>query len=409
MKILISAYGCEPFKGSEQGVGWNWALGMTRFSDIEVITRLNNETVITEYLRSRNIKNIKFHFIDLPSKFKWLKSKDKGLYFYHLLWQIQAFFYSKKLLENNSFDYVWALTFGSIWMPTFMHLLPSKFIWGPLGGAEGVPNKMLSDLGFFFAIKERLRYALVKINKYNPFFIHASKRASILITRTTDTFDLLPTSCHQKAYIESETGFNASQEIPKNLTRLRDEHIQGSADNIQVTYTGRMVPIKNLEMAIYAFKNAYLQNNKFKFDLYGDGPSIGSLKQLVDDLDISHAVSFHGAIPRNDILKALTKADIFFFPSMKEGGPWSLFEAMAFAIPVVCLNTSGMSMVTSDETAIRVPPGKKSDVIKGFEDALIYLEKNQHLRNKMGNAAKQRLLEKFSWKAKCKNLLLKIS
>ena len=49
MKVLLSAYACEPNKGSEPAVGWNWALALTRRGyDVHVITRSNNRAPIKQ-------------------------------------------------------------------------------------------------------------------------------------------------------------------------------------------------------------------------------------------------------------------------------------------------------------------------------------------------------------------------
>jgi len=50
MKVLVSAYACEPHKGSEPGVGWNWVKQIARFHEVWVITRANNKEKIEEEL-----------------------------------------------------------------------------------------------------------------------------------------------------------------------------------------------------------------------------------------------------------------------------------------------------------------------------------------------------------------------
>ena len=47
MKILLSAYACEPNRGSEQGVGWSWAVELSKHHEVWVITRYNNEPTIS--------------------------------------------------------------------------------------------------------------------------------------------------------------------------------------------------------------------------------------------------------------------------------------------------------------------------------------------------------------------------
>ena len=56
--ILVSAYGCEPFVGSEAGVGWNWVLQMAKNNRLHVITRENNREKIEINLPVNLRKNI---------------------------------------------------------------------------------------------------------------------------------------------------------------------------------------------------------------------------------------------------------------------------------------------------------------------------------------------------------------
>ena len=60
--ILVSAYGCEPFVGSEAGVGWNWVLQMAKNNRLHVITRENNREKIEINLPVNLRKNIKFYY-----------------------------------------------------------------------------------------------------------------------------------------------------------------------------------------------------------------------------------------------------------------------------------------------------------------------------------------------------------
>ena len=66
MKILLSAYACEPNKGSEPEVGWQWALSLSKLGhEIYVITRMNNKKNIEKYKKKNKLK-IKFLDYDLP-------------------------------------------------------------------------------------------------------------------------------------------------------------------------------------------------------------------------------------------------------------------------------------------------------------------------------------------------------
>ena len=134
--LLVSAYACEPLKGSEPAVGWNWVLQLAKFNKVHVITRANNETIINQHLPVELKDNIKFHYYDTPNSIKRLKKKDKGLYFYYFCWQIGIVKLAKHIIQKEHVDYTIHLTFGSMWMPTFLPILKTRFIWGPMGGGE---------------------------------------------------------------------------------------------------------------------------------------------------------------------------------------------------------------------------------------------------------------------------------
>ncbi len=75
--ILVSAYGCEPFVGSEAGVGWNWVLQMAKNNRLHVITRENNREKIEINLPVNLRKNIKFYYYDAPVYIRKLKRREK--------------------------------------------------------------------------------------------------------------------------------------------------------------------------------------------------------------------------------------------------------------------------------------------------------------------------------------------
>ena len=83
--FLLSAYACEPEKGSEPGVGWNWALELAKKHKVVVITRENNKQAIQQYLSRHSCANLSFAFCDLPSKLSFFKKGQKGLHLYYFL------------------------------------------------------------------------------------------------------------------------------------------------------------------------------------------------------------------------------------------------------------------------------------------------------------------------------------
>ncbi|BCL60057.1 hypothetical protein DGMP_07500 [Desulfomarina profundi] len=141
MKILLSAYACEPNKGSEPGVGWNWAIELVKFGhDVHVLTRANNKPVIDAYFAANNKpKTLHFLYYDCPVWIQRFKKENRGIHLYYLLWQWGAYQLVKHVHAEVNFDMVHHITFGVVRQPSFMGGLDIPFTFGPVGG--GSPHR----------------------------------------------------------------------------------------------------------------------------------------------------------------------------------------------------------------------------------------------------------------------------
>ena len=75
LKVLISAYACEPDKGSEAAVGWNWVLQISRSHEVWVITRENNQERIEKAAATKPLPNVHWVYFDLP---RWARFWEAG-------------------------------------------------------------------------------------------------------------------------------------------------------------------------------------------------------------------------------------------------------------------------------------------------------------------------------------------
>ena len=146
VKVLISAYACEPGKGSEPGVGWNWPLQAARHGhEVHVITRANNEPSISAFLRNEPVADLSFHYYDLPAALRWLKKRTGyyGMLAYYYLWQIGSSRLARRLHRKHRFDLAHHVTFVNDWMPSGVAWVGIPFIWGPIGGSTNVISDSL--------------------------------------------------------------------------------------------------------------------------------------------------------------------------------------------------------------------------------------------------------------------------
>jgi hypothetical protein len=75
MKVLVSAYACEPGKGSEPAVGWNWIVQIARFHEVWAITRSSNRRAIEMSLAGKPLGNVHWLYYDLPA---WARFWKRG-------------------------------------------------------------------------------------------------------------------------------------------------------------------------------------------------------------------------------------------------------------------------------------------------------------------------------------------
>ena len=80
-RILLSAYACEPGKGSEPAVGWMWAMELAAAGhEVWVITRAANRAAIESELQQRERTGLHFEYYDLtPWVLRW-KRAGRGIH-----------------------------------------------------------------------------------------------------------------------------------------------------------------------------------------------------------------------------------------------------------------------------------------------------------------------------------------
>src|SRR3990172_9567920 len=141
LKVLLSAYACEPGRGSEPEVGWQWALQMARFHDLTVVTRANNRPVIEMALANHPGPCPEFSYYDLPAWVLWLKRRGLPIALYYILWQAGVRRHLAPRLAE--FDLIHHVTFNSFRQPGFWWFCGKPVVLGPLGGGQVCPWRFL--------------------------------------------------------------------------------------------------------------------------------------------------------------------------------------------------------------------------------------------------------------------------
>lgn len=108
-----------------------------------------------------------------------------------------------------------------------------------------------------------------------------------------------------------------------------------------ILFVGNLIPRKGVEYLIRALPIILTKIPNALLVVVGDGSQRGELEQLVDELDLRSNVIFTGRIPTERLCLYYGAADVFVLPSLHEGHPMVLLEAMASGLPVIATKVSG--------------------------------------------------------------------
>lgn len=389
--LLISAYACEPFKGSEQAVGWNIVLELAKTNNVHVVTRANNKRVIEPNIPAEVREHLTFHYYD-SEFFKKLKNKEKGVYLYYIVWQFGIIGLVRKLIKQYDIEYALHLTMGSIWMPTFLSFMPAKFMWGPTGGGEAIPTSFIKTLSWKGRFLQYFRFLLKYSIYINPLTLYSAIKAEKIFYRTEMTRDLLPKPLRKKCVFLAD-GAIEPDIIDKHIRKNRED------DVVRLVATSRFIHTKNIVTIIEAM-HLLPKNLNVHLTLVGSGPEEKRIKNLIEQYQLNDKIDHIPFVPRDDVFKILESSDIYLFASLKEACNLSLLEAMAIGLPVICLNWTGMALSTDDRSAIRLKPTTPEQMPKDMAEAIIKLAQDKNLRELMGGAGRERVKAIFNWKAK---------
>jgi len=183
--------------------------------------------------------------------------------------------------------------------------------------------------------------------------------------------------------------YSGSEITHTDKARLMDE-LNLHKSNIIITLIGRLQEQKGHEILINAIPCIASKHNNARFLIVGEGPDMAHIKKIVSSRNLDMYVRFTGS--RSDVPAILSVTSIVVLPSLWEGLPNILLEAMAAGVPVVASDVDGCSeIVVHESTGLLVEPGSSDALAK----AIISLIDFPCKREDMGNAAKKTAQDKF--------------
>ena len=394
MNYLISAYSVNPYKGSEDSIGWNWVLQYEKNykegDRIILLTKKFNEKDTRRGLKEFNIQHVKLVIVDVPDALNWFREKHSAFHhMYYILWQHWAWLWVKH--SGIRFDVIHHVTMNDYRIPSEMYKAKgAKVIWGPMGGAQVTPKplKVYEKNQLVASFRELVN----KSCSWNPFYKKALRS-------------------YYKIYcINNETQKQISRIVGKDLPlmpelALRDEYKnlpirKGKNDILKIVFVGRLIGKKGIAFLVDAL-SLMPTDMDWELLIFGDGDDRALIEKQIADSGIGKNVKLMGNRPLNQIAEAYQQADVFVLPSLRETSGNVLLEAMAYAVPIVAFDTSFCRLLKEVDCGVFVNTDQALEGIK--EDwckAIVSLGQDKEMAKQMGLNGYKYVNSKLTWDEK---------
>ena len=188
MKILLSAYSCDPELGTEERSGWYLATNLARLGhQVWVLTHPRGEPSVRRALENIETPNLTIIFVDQPPLADRLITGHSDWVFLYLIWQRHAYKVARKLDLEIDFDVVHHITWGSLKGGSLMWRLGKPFLFGPLGGCQVAPAEFRQYFKEHWRRESMRGFVTAKLLPYIPLTYEAVRKADLVLTTNQDT------------------------------------------------------------------------------------------------------------------------------------------------------------------------------------------------------------------------------
>jgi glycosyltransferase involved in cell wall biosynthesis len=393
--ILIIAGTCHPGKGSEGGLGWNWIRQISSRHSVTAIVgewRGNREAIQEALQKDPELaKQLKFVFLE------WFPHPQSGLalfvwqtfqpiyYRRYRRWMIKAYHIAKDLCAQQRFDLVHQITIATYREPGFPWELPVPFAWGPVGGLGNMPWRCLPSLGPVEGTRHFCRNVvnLVQMRCHRRFH-RAVNHARAIFAMDSASKELLRERYGTHSDVVAAAFCDLSH--PRRRVRKRD------TGPLRLVFAGLHLSRKGLSFLLDALASLP-DHHQWKLDVLGSGIMTPSWQRKARRLRLFDRVTFHGYVSDEERDRILDESDVLVFPSLLEGWPAMVAEAISFGMPVITTNLHGMRDIVTKNCGFLVNADDPRNLVRDIASAVAKLDGDRALLSQLSRGALDRAHE----------------
>jgi glycosyltransferase involved in cell wall biosynthesis len=397
MKILVCAYACRPGAGSEWHVGWSTVESLATHHELCVLTHIFNRKDIESTLPSLPWKD-RVRFIYLGRRIPWCHNRlIARLQDWAEIrrWTKLAASVAKNLVSKEHFDAGHHSTIATWRIPSPLVGLGLPWIWGPIGGGVDFPRSFLPVLSPLAKAFELLRIAANAVGRRSKALQRCAQNASLVFVNTPETRKVIHRlGAHESRIRDLSQTFLTDERL--RALQPEDKKWPAHGEKVQIVAGGTLEGLKGVSLALQALAQCKAQGLRFRYRYLGRGSEMGHLRALADKLGIGGDVRFGEWLEGADYVRALQQAHLYLLPSLREGVPVTLVEAMAAGCVPIVADCGGPALVVDDTSGIRVPVTDPDKMTDDLADAVTTLSSDVERLAAMSRAGMRRIGEQFS-------------
>lgn len=285
--------------------------------------------------------------------------------------------------------------------PSSLHGLGVPVVIGPMNGGMAYPPGFGRSRGRWVSMAVGLgRLAAGLMNRLWP----GKPRAAALLVANERTRQALPLGLGARARLLAENGVDlALWRAPPATT--------APPPVPRFVFMGRLVDWKAVDLLLQAFDTA-ARSAPMSLLVIGDGPEGQRLRELAraqarlaDVPGSAGQVHFAGWKPQAESAEMLRHSQALVLPSLWECGGAVVLEAMACGLPVLATAWGGPLDYLDEQCGLLVPPSSPQALVDGLARGLERLAGDPGLRQRLGAAGRQRVVQEFDWEIKVDRML----
>lgn len=376
MRILVSAFACNPYGGSESGVGWRALCRIARqHEEVGVLVnphhragweRGKQEGVIPDNIEVRFVEgNTACSRNRLIARFQsWLNYAS----FHRKVLEV-----ARNWHDEKPFDLCHQVTIAGWRMPSPLWQLPIPFIWGPIGGAGHIPRNFRSMLSPSARIFEIARDVNSWWAARQTGFLRCMEETAVIFAANGETMEMLKPYRKGRPMIQLPI-VSFPEEAAIRFRRPDTPREQGP---LRLFAGGNIEGRKGVSLALKALAIVKAKGVDFNYTIASGGPDIPHLKRLAAKLGIMDQLHFHPGYQGEQYLAALHRADVYLLPSFRESTPVTLLESMMAGCHPVVADTGAQGEIVRLCGGDAAPAGSMQELVEGMADAIVRCSKSR--------------------------------